>query len=310
VYRGELKKCPTDGAALTLVPDADEKLEEVPGFTLQSTIGFGSAGKVYKAQCHKTNSPVAIKILHQSLINDLETVKRFKQEIELTSRISSPHIVAIKEYGLLNDGRPYMVMDYIEGVCVSNIVEEKGAMHALRALPIFIQVAGGLAHTHAQGIMHRDIKLNNIMLINKDKERDVVKIVDFGIAKQWTRMDGNSAAPLTLAGEAVGSPLYMSPEQCLGKEIDHRTDIYSLGSVMYETLTGRSVFRGDNAFTIMTKHINEMPQSLGLPKSAEYQEIERIVMKALAKKADERYATAADLQADLEACLAALKLVV
>ncbi len=307
VYTGDAIKCPTDGSPLTVVPDMDEKLEEVPGFKIERILGFGSTGKVYWAESPKSQKPVAIKVLHQSLMNDLDTVRRFKQEAELTSKLSSPHIVAIEEYGLLGDGRPYMVMDYLEGVCVSTIVEEKGAMHPLRALPIFIQVAKGLAHTHAQGIMHRDIKLNNIMLVNKGEKRDVVKIVDFGIAKQWSQKGGASFAPLTLAGEAIGSPLYMSPEQCLGKEIDHRTDIYSLGSVMYEILTGRPVFNGENAFMIMTKHIHEAPGSLKLPPRAEFQELERIVLKALAKKPDDRYAMVDDLCADLEACLKTLQ---
>jgi serine/threonine protein kinase len=306
-YMGDLKQCPCDGSKLTLVSEPPDQPDIVPGFRLEGEIGQGAAGRVYKAVRIGTTEPVAVKILHLSLVNDLDLVQRFKQEAELTSRLSSRHIVAVRQYGLLNDGRPYLAMDYIDGSCVSSIVDKEGSMAPQRALPIFIQVATGLAHAHAHGIMHRDIKPNNIMLIDMEGECDVVKIVDFGIAKHWSK-DGSGMAPQTLAGEAIGSPLYMSPEQCLGRAVDQRTDIYSLGSVMYETLTGRPIFTGANAFTIMTKHIHETPQAMGLPKFPAFADIERIVLKALAKRPAERYATVNDLKSDLEFCLYNLKM--
>jgi serine/threonine protein kinase len=307
VFTGDLMKCPSDGSPLTVVSEPQNNPDIVPGFRLEKKIGQGATGMVYKAACLRTSEVVAVKILHLSLLNDLDMVKRFKQEAELTSQLSSPHIVAVKKFGLIDDGRPYMAMDYIDGSCVSSIIEDEGAMAPHRALPIFIQVAAGLAHAHAKGIMHRDIKLNNIMLIEKNNERDIVKIVDFGIAKQWAQKDGNTSPPLTLAGEAIGSPLYMSPEQCLGKTMDNRTDIYSLGSCMYEALTGRPLFTGENAFTIMTKHIHELPEAMDLPQFPAFIEIERIVFRALAKNPDERYATVTDLKSDLELVLRTLR---
>jgi serine/threonine-protein kinase len=198
-----------------------------------------------------------------------------------------------------------MVMDFIDGCCVSSIVDKDGAMPCHRALPIFIQVAEGLAHAHEQGIVHRDIKLSNIMLVTQNGVLDIVKIVDFGIAKQWLKTDNNMEA-FTLAGEVHGSPLYMSPEQCRGITLDHRSDIYSLGSVMYEMLTGRPIFTGENPVTVMTKHIHEAPKPLGLPISIICGEIERIVLKALAKKPEDRYSTANDLKSDLQFSLCAL----
>ena len=204
-FQGDVKKCPCDGSPLTVIHDREVRLDLIPGFKLEGESGHGSTGKVYRATRLSNGETVAIKILHLPLVDDLELVLRFKQEAELTSRLSSKHIVGVKEFGLLNDGRPYMIMDYIEGPCVSTIVHAEGAMDVERALPIFIQVATGLAHAHEQGIMHRDIKLSNIMLVDQDGEIDVAKIVDFGIAKQWHRWNG-AATALTAAGEALAAP--------------------------------------------------------------------------------------------------------
>jgi serine/threonine protein kinase len=305
VFTGNLTICPCDGSQLAIAPKPKIEAEIVPGFRLKRQIGQGSAGIVYQATRIATGESVAIKILRLSLVSDLEVVRRFKQEVELTSRLSSRHIVTVKEFGLVYDGRPYMVMDYIDGCCLSSLVGEECAMSSDRALPIFIQVAIGLANAHEHGIMHRDIKLSNIMLVGS-KPNDVVKIVDFGIAKQWLN-NSNSSMGFTLAGEAVGSPSYMSPEQCLGTTVDQRTDIYSLGCVMYETLTGRPVFEGQNAVAVMSKHINEIPSPMALPTSCVSAELERIAFKAMAKNPEDRYATANQLKSALQFSLYKLK---
>jgi len=274
----------------------------LPGFSLEGVIGLGSTSKVLRARRTTTNKMVAIKILYPSLVNNLPVVNRFKQEADLTMRLSSRHIVALQEYGLAKDGRPYMVMDYIDGLTVYSLLEKEIALTPERALPIFIQVAAGLAHAHEQGIMHRDIKPNNIMLMDKKTERDLVKIVDFGIAKKWSESGDNSIF-MTPAGDSIGSPSYMSPEQCMGIGMDHRTDIYSLGTVMYEMLTGRQVFTGRDAVAVMTKHVKETPAPLGLPDAASFAGIEHIVLKALAKSPADRYANISDLKSELQFCL-------
>jgi serine/threonine-protein kinase len=302
-----MSHCPHDGSQLTILASDQIDPGTVPGFRLEEEIGQGATGLVYKATRIGTSESLAIKILHLSLVGDVEMVQRFKQEAELTSSLSSRHIVGVKEYGLLKDGRPYMVMDYIQGCCVSSIVDEEGAMAPHRALPIFIQVAIGLAHTHEHGIMHRDIKLNNIMLVNNKDDHDLVKIVDFGIAKQWLKSDVDGAV-LTLAGAALGSPLYMSPEQCLGRKMDHRTDIYSLGSVMYEMLTGRPIFSGPDPISIMKQHIYEPPLPMDLPISCASAEIEPIVLKALAKNPADRYSSVNELKSDLQFSLYSLQM--
>jgi len=291
----DLRNCPKDGSQLVLIT-TNPNIDHLAGYQIQGEVGAGNSGKVYKAIDDKSSQIVAIKILHQSLIDNLEMVNRFKKEAELSSKLTSPNTVAVKHFGILNDGRPFMVMDYIDGTCASTIIEQSGAMSLDRALPIFIQVAAGLAHAHDLGIMHRDIKPHNIMLIEQDSQQDFVKIIDFGIAKQ---LHSDPSMALTITGEAVGTPCYMSPEQCLAGKVDHRTDIYSLGCVMYEMLTTRLVFVADNPVALMTKHVQEVPPSMGLAPSPETAEIERIVLKSLAKKPEERYKSAYELKADL-----------
>ncbi len=292
----DLLNCPEDGSQLVFITPTPSKFDKVPGYQIQGEVGAGNSGKVYKAVSDLSSQIVAIKVLHQSLIDNLEMVSRFKKEAELSSRLTSPNTVAVKHFGILNDGRPFMVMDYIEGTCAGTIIEQSGAMSLDRALPIFIQVAAGLAHAHEVGIMHRDIKPQNIMLIEQDSQQDFVKIIDFGIAKQ---MHSDTSMALTITGEAVGTPVYMSPEQCLASDVDHRTDIYSLGCVMYEMLTARLVFAANSPVALMTKHVQEAPSPMGLIPSPAAVEIEKIILKCLAKKPDERYKDAYELKADL-----------
>ncbi|MFA7338325.1 MAG: serine/threonine-protein kinase [Candidatus Obscuribacterales bacterium] len=288
--------CPEDGSQLVSIKTSPTKIDKVAGYQIQGEVGAGISGKVYKAIEDNSSLVVAIKILHESLIDNLEMVNRFKKEADLSSRLTSPNTVAVKYFGILNDGRPFMVMDYIEGICAGEIIEKNGAIGLERALPIFIQVAAGLAHAHDLGIMHRDIQPQNIMLIEQDSQSDFVKIIDFGIAKH---VQSDASMALTITGEAVGTPVYMSPEQCLAGDVDHRTDIYSLGCVMYEMLTGRMVFSASNPVALMTKHVQEAPPAMGLAPSPQAAEIERIILKSLAKKASDRYSDAYELKADL-----------
>ncbi len=300
-FKSDVVKCPADGSPLVLVNTPAGSVDTVDGFQLLAEIGNGATGKVYRATHILSNSEVAIKIMHANLVNHAELVGRFNREAELTSRLSSPYTVAVKQFGWLADGRPYLVMDYVHGISASSLLDGGFSVPLLRALPIFIQVASGLAHAHSRGVMHRDIKPSNIMLVSLKGVHDLAKIVDFGIAKNLTSSE--NLAVLTQAGEALGSPVYMSPEQCSGMQIDHRTDIYSLGCVMYELLAGRSIFEAESPFEMMTKQIHEAPRGLGLPKSAASVEVERIIFLAVEKNPDNRYQTADEMQSDLENCL-------
>jgi len=301
-FNGQLAKCPCDGAQLIKILKPRIESTIVPGYRLLDQIGQGGTGLVYKAVKQATNEIVAIKILHLSLVNDLEMVRRFKQEADLTMKLSSENVVSVKEYGVVYDGRPYLVMEYLEGFSLGSWMNKAGALDPLQALPAFIQVASGLAHIHEQGIAHRDIKPNNIMLSSWHAKDNVVKIVDFGIAKKCME-SSLQAVSITSDGETIGSPLYMSPEQCLGRPVNHQTDIYSLGVVMYEALTGRPPFIDRNTVKIMSKHAYEAPAPMGLGQSAGAEGIEYIIMRALAKRPGDRYELVTHMKSELQFCL-------
>lgn len=295
--RGNLERCPTDGFPLILLGKQVKSADHVPGFTLEKEVGKGATGKIYKAIESSTQRVYAIKIMHDLLAKEQETAARFNQEAALTRRLNSPHTVGATNFSWLPDGRPYIVMEYVDGVSVSSLLAEE-PLAAERAVPIFIQIATGLAHAHKQGIMHRDIKPSNIMLVDEGSA-ELVKIVDFGCAKTLSASE-RSALHLTRTGEAVGSPIYMSPEQCQGIPLDHRTDIYSLGCVMYEMLTGRPIFSAKDVVQLMTKHIKEEPAPLNLSNAFMADDLTRIVRKAVAKNPAQRYQDANEIMQELE----------
>ncbi|HEY9775322.1 MAG TPA: protein kinase [Planktothrix sp.] len=298
-FAGDLSNCPSDGTVLKLI-----KNENLVGtvfadkYEILDVIGGGGMGVVYKAKHNLLNRNVAIKVLHKKLLSDVVGLKRFKIEGQAASSLSSPHIITIYDFGASYEGLPFMVMDYLEGHTLSELLEEQGRLSIERAVPIFIQICSALAHAHGKGIIHRDIKPSNIMLIELEGQSDYVKIVDFGIAKLMSRE--SESRKLTRTGELFGSALYMSPEQCQGEKFDHRADIYALGSVMYQVLTGRAMFVEKDILQLIYRHVMESPasfESLGLnvPK-----ELEEIVFKALAKNKNDRYQSMHELMMALE----------
>ena len=302
VFIGNVVSCPCDGSLLlyTAIPLTDA--HQIEGYRLEREVGSGGSAKVFKAVCLKTHQPVAIKILHEWHINDVDQLQHFNKEAELTSRLSSRHTINVRDFGTLADGRPFMVMDYIDGLSLSSFIENE-PVSADWALPIFVQIAWGLAHCHALGIIHCDIKPSNILLADENSERNVVKIVDFGIAKSAHDLMGTGSPQ----GETRGSPLYMSPEQCMGRVLDHRSDIYSLGCLMYEMLTGRPVFFAAEAVAVMKKHVYETPMPFFLSPTEGAAGLEKIVLKAISKKVEDRYQDISRLQIDLQRCLATMR---
>ena len=255
---------------------------------------------VYKAKDLSTGKVVAVKALRTQGLGDETIVKRFKQEAEVLHRLNHPRIVSVYDYGTSRIGQPYFIMDYLVGVSLSQVLRKQGPLELGRFQDIFVQIAAAVSHAHKHKAIHRDLKPGNIMLVEMDHTSDYVKIVDFGIAKL-----AEDASKLTRLGEVWGSPIYMSPEQGMGTKIDTRTDIYSLGIVMYEALTGDVPFLGKNYVETMTKQMSEAPAPfsevaghLNIPDS-----LEMIVFKALQKSPDDRYQTMADLKADLEKAL-------
>lgn len=265
-----------------------------------SVIGKGGMSVVYKAKAKDTNEIVAVKTLRTSGLTDEMLVKRFQREAELLSRLNHPRIVNLHAYGTSARGQPYFVMDFLQGKDLTEVLKVEDHLVPERFQDIFVQVCAAVEHAHKHNAIHRDIKPGNIMLTKQGRTKDYVKIVDFGIA-----MITEEAQRLTRMGEVWGSPIYMSPEQCMGANVDFRSDIYSLGIVMYESLTGKVPFLGRNYADTMGKQISEPPPpfkearpDLDIPES-----MEKIVMRALAKQPEDRYQSLTQMRKDLEAAL-------
>ena len=263
-------------------------------------IGRGGMSVVYKAKSKRSGEVVAIKTLRTAGLTDEMLVKRFQREAELLSLLNHPRIVNLHAYGTSNKGQPYFVMDYLEGENLTDILKREDHLSIERFQDIFVQVCAAIEHAHRHGAVHRDIKQGNIMLTRQGKTFDYVKVVDFGIAKM-----AEEAQKLTRMGEVWGSPIYMSPEQCMGATLDARSDIYSLGIVMYESLTGRVPFLGKNYADTMTKQIaddpprfKQMRPDLQIPES-----FEAVINRALAKKPEDRYQSMTTMRKDLESAL-------
>ncbi len=269
-------------------------------YEIISVVGKGGMSFVYKATHLLMRKTVAIKTLLPHLTLQATSLQRFQQEAQAASNLKHPNIIAVHNFGTTPDGEPYLVMDYVEGSSISDELEKYGFVAVDRAVDIFIQVSDALAHAHQRGIIHRDLKPSNILLLEKDGRKDHVNIVDFGIAKMLPQ-DGVEAVSLTQTGEVFGSPLYMSPEQCKGEKLDARSDIYSMGCLMYETLTGRPATSGDNTMEVLYNHIHEVPAPMKAPLTHIPPQLEKIVFKTLAKDPAQRYQSMSELRDELEA---------
>jgi len=269
-------------------------------YEVTETLGKGGMSVVFKARDRRLKKIVALKVLMPHLSVDPLSVQRFHQEATAASHLDHPNIVKVYNVGTTESGLPFMAMDYLEGTPLSSIIKEKGKLYFSEALNIFIQLTGALAHAHEKGVIHRDLKPSNVILSSQGEETDVAKLVDFGIAKVLSQ-DGQTQAKLTQTGDVFGSPHYMSPEQCLGGELDERSDVYSMGCLMYETLTGRPPHTGESTLQILHKHISETPASFKslIPESNISAELESIVFKCLAPKRDDRVQSMRQLKAEL-----------
>lgn len=304
-FPADVKVCPADGTTLT-----ELKRDNLVGtvfadkYEVLDIIGGGGMGLVYRAKQRFINRIVAMKVLHKANLTSADALRRFQLEAQASSALNAPNIVTIFDFGVSTDGQPYMVMDYLEGASLDELLTKEGRLGPERAAKIFIQVCNALSHAHSKGIIHRDIKPSNIVLISVDGEPDFVKLVDFGIAKVLTPLDPDSGN-LTKTGEVFGSPHYMSPEQVRGNKLDPRTDIYSLGAVMYRALAGRSMFTGNEILQVLYKHIEETPPAFAAIGLDVAPELERIVFKALHKNPNGRYQSMQELSAALKEFLEA-----
>ncbi|HNB22217.1 MAG TPA: protein kinase [Candidatus Melainabacteria bacterium] len=272
-------------------------------YRVQSLIGQGGMGMVYKVEQIFLGKELALKILHSRTASDV-SVRRFQHEARAAFGIDHPSLIAVHDFGLLEQRIPFLVMDYVKGRSLADRVKMQGTLSVQEAVPLFLGICFGLGYAHEHGVIHRDIKPSNIMLVDglSAGEDGCVKIVDFGIAK-FTQNEMTELQALTRTGEVFGSPLYMSPEQCSGTSVDQRSDIYSLGCVFFEMLTGTTPFVGANALSTMMQHMGENPPSL---KEASMGKdfppvLQQIVSRMLAKRAGDRYQNLSQVAADLAA---------
>jgi serine/threonine protein kinase len=268
-------------------------------------IGTGGMGSVYKAEQPSMNRLVAIKVLHPRFANREDLVSRFRREARAMSQLSHPNTARVYKFGQLADGAAYFVMDYMEGKNLAHVVRADGAMEPDRAINVMIQVCGALDEAHRAGIIHRDLKPENIFLTNQGGTADFPKVLDFGLAKVSEKQMGRGSMMLTQQGMVFGTPEFMSPEQTQGETLDRRSDIYSLGLILYELLTGKLPFDAVKPIDIMRAHVHETPILLNqrVPGKRFSRELETILAKAMAKRREDRFDTAIEFAQALRRCL-------
>lgn len=263
-------------------------------------LGAGGFSRVYKARHIHLKKIVAIKILHEQCAADEEKRHRLTREARTISSLAHPNIVGLHDFGY-SHGRPYLVMDYVEGASLADILRNGKRFSLEECFEIASQACDALSVAHAQGIIHRDLKPANIMLATEPDDKIVVKLLDFGLAKAVQQEMADSLMAKTHTGEVLGTPSYMSPEQCQGHNLDERSDIYSLGCVIYELFAGEKPFSADTPLAAMLQHINESPRTFS---QASLQKrvspgVEAAILKALAKKPQERHKNAAEFKTAL-----------
>ncbi|MFN8555690.1 MAG: serine/threonine-protein kinase [Candidatus Obscuribacterales bacterium] len=270
-------------------------------YKILSLLGRGGVGSVYLVEHVFLRQQLALKVLDGKQVLDDAQVRRFQTEAKAAFSLDHPNLVKVQDYGGLESDQPYLVMEFIQGVNLTQFMKENGTLKPQLAAVIFAQLCAGMAHAHRKSVIHRDIKPSNIMLVESviPGTPGSAKIVDFGIAK-LTRDEDGEIQSLTRTGEIFGSPLYMSPEQCAGGKVDQRTDLYSLGCAMFESLTGMPPHVGANPLSTMIMHVEEKAPRLSDRSIADFpEELERIVEKLLKKNPSERYQNFDDVVADL-----------
>ncbi len=279
--------------------DAPRSASRVGVYRLHGELGRGGMGIVYRAEHVALAKPVAIKVLHPEMAKDSAVAARFVREARAASRAHHPGIVTVNDFGTLPDGRSFLVMELIEWPTLETALG-KGALAPVRAIAVARQIAAALDAAHATGVVHRDLKPANVFLSPDDR----VKIGDFGAAKV---VGSSSALPSdTQMGTFMGTPYYMSPEQAGGLSTDRRTDLYALGCTLFEMLMGRVPYDGDSSLQVLASHIADPVPSVQSPHGPLPDTVPRIIARAMAKRAEDRYQAAGEMIADLAAAAKAL----
>jgi len=270
-------------------------------FRIEKLLGVGGMGKVYRATQLSLDKPVVLKLLHAHYAHDETLVARFHREARAASRLNHPNSINIIDFGQDDDGTLFMAMEFLHGRDLFTVLQTESPVPEDRVARIVRQVCSALAEAHNQGVIHRDLKPENIMVEDRPHQKDFVKVLDFGIAKIQDP-EGKDTRTLTAQGMVCGTPEYMAPEQARGEILDARTDVYAIGVLMYQLVTGQLPFQADNAIGIVTKHIVEKPRPLRetAPDRAISPEMEAIVLRCMAKKREERFQNILELSDALE----------
>lgn len=303
-YPPDFTTCPRDQAVLRSATELQPGMVIRNKYEIQERIGSGGMATVYRARHLVFNEPRAIKVVSSRLVEDESFLKRFRNEAVVTRKLQHPNAVRVEDMDTMEDGRPFIVMELVEGQSLRKIIEEQGPLAPARALEITRQVASALGAAHAIGIVHRDIKPDNIVIMTHDG-KDTVKVLDFGIAKLRDTGGADTANyTATQTGMLIGTPQYISPEQASGKsgeQLDGRSDIYSLGIVLYQMLTGRLPFESDTPMGIVMQHMQTPPPlpetvrpdvKLGAPTT-------QLLLKCLEKDPAKRFQMAQELVASI-----------
>jgi tetratricopeptide (TPR) repeat protein len=263
-------------------------------------LGRGAMSVVYRGVHEPSGQTVAVKLLKSHLVSDTVSARRFQMEAQTVGALQHPNIVDVLHHGVTEQGVPYLVMELVAGDSLADMLRNENSISVNRIIRIFAQAASALAYAHDRGVIHRDMKPSNIVVCHTQDERDIVKIVDFGIAKMQGY--GITSQNLTATGEVVGTPMYMSPEQTMGKDLDGRSDIYSMGCVMYECVTGTPPFVGQSAVDTMHKQIlqDAVPVDIVRPDLYIPERLKNLINLAMTKDVRYRYQHMRELQADLE----------
>ncbi len=259
-------------------------------YKLERVLGRGGMGTVYAGRLEALDQPRAVKVL-RPVMDDGQALGRFEREARTASKLGNEHIVKVFDFGVADDGLAFIAMEMLDGHDLGDLLGTQRVLEVDRALPIIMQCCAALGAAHAAGIVHRDLKPENVFLVQRPGYREFVKIVDFGLAKYSdTEQEGDPTRKLTKTGMIFGTPQYMSPEQCSGKPTDHRSDVYSLGLMLYELLCGRVPFDGETFMGVINQHLVDPPRPLRElnPNVDVSPELEAVVYRCLDKKAKNR----------------------
>ncbi|MBY0357594.1 MAG: serine/threonine protein kinase [Candidatus Obscuribacterales bacterium] len=275
-------------------------------FELVSAIGRGGMANVFKAQHRQVDLTVAVKILNYDAVVSESELERLRREARALNSLFHPNIVKVYSFGVLDDGAAYLVLDYLEGRSLETLIETEGPPKLDWAMNCFRQICNGLTYAHESGLIHRDLKPSNVMVLHQPQEGADIKILDFGLSRA-DNTAGKKEQRLTKIGEIQGSPLYMSPEQIQGKEADIRSDIYSLGCLMYETLSGQPPLMGETTIATLMKHMQQLPEPFAQVKGSSQvpAKLEQLVFQCMEKDPNKRFQTVREVESALKESLSA-----